>query len=466
MQGFFIANKDKLDEVDTFDDATFGAIQDAMYNTLMVSYLLGIIHVKEAITDKQLFADNPYYIKPERALEYFKLKADMAKAEYEKLSAQAKIRAFTTAALSESDSIAGVKKFLMDAIEEGENYIALLERVQDSDILAKSGFGDNPWYWETVFRTNVTSAFNAGRLIEAMENIKDVAALEYIGIDDNRQTFICKVYDGTILEPYHPFWEYATPPNHFNCRSTIRIIVRGTPEADNLTLSTVPGPMPDEAFAVNPLGASWQPGRHLTERLADAPTRKTLNELHRLIEELSQYASDREKFLKEAYGLDDLDKTTAEYQKWVKDLNLFDLDGNPSKVVKTGKRYKATGYLESDIIEALRKIDADIVPEMPVIFCSDNAARHATRTAKDGRVVLNNLLELPKIFADREYAEVYYSPEHRGVVYVWTDKDGQKRYAAINTRHEISKLGTRVSFATMDKILAQDFDSLGWIKLK
>ena len=52
------------------------------------------------------------------------------------------------------------------------------------------------WYWETVYRTNTMSAFNAGRA-EAFDEYEP-EFLEFIGIEDFRQTPVCASRSGIV----------------------------------------------------------------------------------------------------------------------------------------------------------------------------------------------------------------------------------------------------------------------------
>jgi len=80
------------------------------------------------------------------------------------------------------------------------------------------------WYWETVYRTNIQTSYNVGRAL-GFEATKPLA-LEFVGLEDGRQTDICrKLSEARIIRPYgDPFWDTHTPPLHFNCRSTLRAI--------------------------------------------------------------------------------------------------------------------------------------------------------------------------------------------------------------------------------------------------
>ncbi|MGF7110452.1 phage minor head protein, partial [Treponema pedis] len=95
-------------------------------------------------------------------------------------------------------------------------------------IAEKNGSSFSPGYWETVYRTNTQSAYNAGRLMQYQNN--PPPAWELLFIEDGRQSDICKgiaalVGNGKALPSNHNFWStYGFPPYHFNCRTTFRAV--------------------------------------------------------------------------------------------------------------------------------------------------------------------------------------------------------------------------------------------------
>jgi hypothetical protein len=98
-------------------------------------------------------------------------------------------------------------------------------KMTDDEILNGIGFGRGEGaYWETVYRTNQTTIYNAGRA-KAFEEVPPIA-LEFIGINDSRQTDICLALTvPPFIRPYNdPVWHDGNhyPPLHFGCRSTVR----------------------------------------------------------------------------------------------------------------------------------------------------------------------------------------------------------------------------------------------------
>ena len=106
---------------------------------------------------------------------------------------------------------------LLDNLKNGGTFKTWLE--MSKDVLNKTGLGDSPWYLELVYRNNMMSSYNAGAFYNQELNKKNKPYGLYDGVDDNRQSDICKALDGKVFPLDHPFWNNYLPPNHHGCRS-------------------------------------------------------------------------------------------------------------------------------------------------------------------------------------------------------------------------------------------------------
>lgn len=156
------------------------------------------------------------------AVEYLKKRDVIKKVDYDKLSDKMRFRAFTASRINDGKFLERLNAEMLSNIRDGKGLKDFLSLTK-TDILDKVGMGPNQgWYWETVYRTNVQTAYNAGRAMGFAED--KPLALQFIGIDDSRQTEICHSLTN-IIRPYDdPFWQTHFPPLHFNCRSTVRPI--------------------------------------------------------------------------------------------------------------------------------------------------------------------------------------------------------------------------------------------------
>jgi|GEM_PF-2897886 len=160
----------------------------------------------------------PYH----EAVEFLKKRDVIKKVDYDKLSDKMKFRAFTASRINDGKLLEKLNAQMLSNVNGGKGLKDFLSLTK-TDILDKIGMGPNQgWYWETVYRTNVQTAYNVGRAM-GFEADKPLA-LQFVGIDDARQTDVCHSLSG-VVRPYDdPFWQSHFPPLHFNCRSTIRAI--------------------------------------------------------------------------------------------------------------------------------------------------------------------------------------------------------------------------------------------------
>lgn len=199
------------------------------YLLFMKSWLLGMAHTKAPATE---FADElPIDVKEldlaltyEEAIEWGKGRVTMTREQFYALSAAMRKKAFTVGRLTQLDTIERVKAHYLAQLQgETSSLTDFIKGIKGDDMLNAAGFGqESPWYYETVYRTNIQTDYNAGRAMEMEENKPEF--LEFIGIEDGRQTDICSVRSGTILPYDDPWWDDNWPPLHFNCRSTVRAI--------------------------------------------------------------------------------------------------------------------------------------------------------------------------------------------------------------------------------------------------
>lgn len=161
----------------------------------------------------------------EEAVEYMQGRLPLDAKEYYNLADKARFRAFTVSLLADGDLLVKTKNMLAKNLEEGGGLKDFLVKT-DTDLLKGVGMAGagGGWYWETVYRTNVQTAYNVGRAI-GFETVPPVA-LELVGIGDARQTELCKrLTQPPVRRPYgDDFWKRFWPPLHFNCRTTVRAI--------------------------------------------------------------------------------------------------------------------------------------------------------------------------------------------------------------------------------------------------
>ena len=172
----------------------------------------------------------------------------------QRMDEKAKSRAFYVSRLAELEAVGRVKDYLVDNLKDKTSFQNFVKNLDKDELLKKAGWEeDGGWYWETVYRTNTMSAFNAGRA-EAFEEYEP-EFLEFIGIEDFRQTPVCASRSGIVKKRTDPFWKKNFPPLHFNCRSTVRPVYAeeaaafGIKESAEVSLPDAPA----KGFGKNPV---------------------------------------------------------------------------------------------------------------------------------------------------------------------------------------------------------------------
>ena len=195
-----------------------------MAEMLTKSFLMGLDRSTRKMEFAEPTAEEIENLPYAEAVEYLRKRDVLNKVDYDKLSAQLKFRAFTASRISDGALLKRINGELIKNIEDGNGLKDFLGMTK-TDVLSKVGLGNaGGWYWETVYRTNVQTAYNAGRMMGYEED--KPLALELVVIDDARTTDYCRQYAGKgFILPYDdPFWKSHIPPFHFNCRTTVRAI--------------------------------------------------------------------------------------------------------------------------------------------------------------------------------------------------------------------------------------------------
>ncbi len=243
----------------------------------------------DAAPDSKDMADAiPEALTFEAAIEFARSKVTLTKEDYYRLSDLMRMRAFTVGRLAQVDAIERVRTHYLKQLEGASSSLQeFIDSIQEDDMLKVAGFGEEkPFYYETVYRTNIMTDYNAGRAFE-FDQDKPVA-LEFIGIEDGRQTDICASRTGTILPYTDPWWENNWPPLHFNCRSTIRQISREEAEYEGIDVKGLQknginpasaDSLPGSGFGKNPVRSNefWPPNAAQQERINRAMIQEELN---------------------------------------------------------------------------------------------------------------------------------------------------------------------------------------------
>lgn len=164
----------------------------------------------------------------EKAADLLAEKRIVSPAEFARLTASERARAFTAAGDMSRDALETVRNALAENIDEGTSLRGFRELMKER--LEGSFIG--PAHLETVYRTNVQAAFHDGHdHLAANPIVSEVFPYQaYIPIHDGRVRdehleLETLGLDGTnVYRRDDPFWDLFTPPWDFNCRCGINLL--------------------------------------------------------------------------------------------------------------------------------------------------------------------------------------------------------------------------------------------------
>ncbi len=173
----------------------------------------------------------------QEAIDRFKAKGLKTSFSYADVTAEENQAAFTIAKMMDVDLVADVKASLDAAIEAGTSFrdwadqiIPMLQgkgwwgrqAVKDpltgQTIIAALG---SPHRLQTIFRTNMASAYANGHWDQIEAQAEDAPYLLYDAIDDYRTRPEHAAWDNTVLPITNRWWRTHTPPCGFNCRCSV-----------------------------------------------------------------------------------------------------------------------------------------------------------------------------------------------------------------------------------------------------
>lgn len=183
-------------------------------------------------------------LEPEAAVKYFEGLGYHVPPDWDVRWNEAQAKARAIAGIHKQDVIGEFHGAMYEAMRSGKSFEAWRTEVQsrlekhdwhllrDGDIVDSAsgevlGRGITKHRLETIFRTQMQSAYMAGHW-QAFEEGRDTAPwLQYSAILDSRTRQSHAAVHGAVYHIDDPFWDYFYPPNGFNCRCTVRAFSDG-----------------------------------------------------------------------------------------------------------------------------------------------------------------------------------------------------------------------------------------------
>lgn len=220
--------------------------------------------------------DTAFDLPSDEAISYMRSKGFAVTWNWDEARDEAHHRAFTVAKAMQMDVLSDIRSELERAQREG----LTLEEFRDTlepRLKAKGWWGEkllrdpstgkkkrvelgSPRRLETIYRTNMQSAYMAGRMKQQAQLAVTRPYWQYLAVSDSRTTSICSSLHQKVYHADDPFWSTAYPPNHFNCRARVRSLSEKQMAREGHTVRSGEESdfEPAKGFASNPLEV-WQP---------------------------------------------------------------------------------------------------------------------------------------------------------------------------------------------------------------
>lgn len=171
---------------------------------------------------------------PDAAIEFWKWRAKLTDEEAKALGEEAKHRAFYVTGLAKHDLVQLVSDGIEEALKNGETLPQFKARIMAA--IQTQGWHD--YRIENIFRTNLQTAYAAGRY-KKMQAVKASRPYwQYLAVMDRRVRPSHAMLHGKVYPADHEFWAANYPPNGFRCRCGVRTLSARQVEKQGLTVET------------------------------------------------------------------------------------------------------------------------------------------------------------------------------------------------------------------------------------
>ncbi len=169
------------------------------------------------------------------AVEFWQDKILLSPSAYNRLSDEAKMKAFAVSGIAKTDELTTVYNALDKALTQGISFNEF--KNQCGDIFTKRGWtGVAAWRVENIFRTNIQSAYMAGRWEQSKATMEDRPYGQYSAVRDSRTRPLHNALHGKIYPLDHLFWDTWWPLNGHMCRCAVKTLSRRQVENSGMTV--------------------------------------------------------------------------------------------------------------------------------------------------------------------------------------------------------------------------------------
>ena len=223
---------------------------------LIISFIKGFTNNKSITYGEVINEFDPFKMKFDEAIKSFLDKTPILYDEIEEITQQVRSNFVWLKKSTDLEATTRLFDNMKKSLEEGTTFKQWLKDCEET--INKLGLGEQGYYLENVYRTNMMTEYSIGNYKQQMECIEDYPYWEYCAIEDNRTSTLCKNLDGVVKRFDDPFWSAYYPPNHYQCRSSVISRSKEEIKKFNLKVSKKEIDIDVKSFKGNPAEIYWQ----------------------------------------------------------------------------------------------------------------------------------------------------------------------------------------------------------------
>lgn len=195
------------------------------------------------------------HMEPKEVVDYFQAKGHAISWDWQEALHSAHARGFTVAKATGMDVLTTIQSSVGEAIATGitqrQFSRQLMPKLKElgwwgqTTVTHPNGQEQtvtlgSPWRLETIYRTNMTTAYQAGRYLQQM-NQPERPYWQYIAVMDESTRASHAAMNGLVFAATDPIWQTHYPPNDWGCRCRVRAMSQLRLEANGLTVGSSDG---------------------------------------------------------------------------------------------------------------------------------------------------------------------------------------------------------------------------------
>jgi SPP1 gp7 family putative phage head morphogenesis protein len=262
---------ERLKKVSCIDDLEIDLDLTELQEMFVISALTGYMDKVDIKRKTMEFEEelNPFGLKYDDAIKYLVRREPKLWDEIDDITEEVRANFKWIKKSTDLEVTKRMMERLEKAMENGSTFDEWKKLIIEDAV--KEGFGDQGYYLENVFRTNIIGGYNVGTYREQMSAKEEFPYLMYDAVGDEDTTEICRRLDGKIYLATDPIWNDIYPGNHYQCRSWVISVTEEEFLEDGLELSST---TEKEQKMIESLGTfKGNPGR-LWDRIQEKAERK------------------------------------------------------------------------------------------------------------------------------------------------------------------------------------------------